>query len=512
MKLRDKIGCFLPITGCILLCLGISGAWYVIEIQKQNSRLLDINVASIRCAEELELIAREMRHELDRFLLTMDRNYLVRAAEKQDKANAWLSKARQLSATDQERAFVADLEHRLEKYFEQLHQLIDDPDRAISSEVVDQLEEKTLSEQILVAAHNYLKFNESELEQSNQENQRLAQKLAMVMVFLGICGAIAGLEAGYGVAQAINRTMFMLSVPIRDVAGKLETVVGPVEVSADPSLRDLQLVLETVSSRVGSVVEQLHQRHQEIVRADQLAAVGKLAAGLAHELRNPLMCMKTLVQSARRNPDSGSLNATDIAVLDEEITRVDSLLQTFLDFARPSEPQFCLVELSPIVHQTVDLVASRAETRNIRIDCQLPCASAQVRGDAMQLRQVLLNLLLNALDAVPTEGRITVTVERIGRDEVPHATPNRPTEWVCLSVADDGCGMPADQRDRDRMFEPFFSTKDPGLGLGLAISQRIIDAHEGQLLAEDRPEGGTVVKVILPLPSADSKARFNGQC
>ncbi|QEG02782.1 Sporulation kinase E [Stieleria maiorica] len=501
MKLRDKLGCFLPITGCVLLCLGVAGAWYVIELQKQNSHLLDVNVASIRGAEELELVTREMRHELDRFLLTMDRSYLLRAAEKQSQTNDWLSKARQLSASDQERAFVADLEQRLESYFQQLHELIDDPDMEISPQAVDTLEEKTLSEQVLVAAHDYLRFNESELQQSNQENQRLAQKLAMVMVFLGVCGAIAGLEAGYGVARAINRTMFMLSVPIRDVAGKLETVVGPVEVSADPSLQDLQLVLETVSSRVGSVVEQLHQRHQEIVRADQLAAVGKLAAGLAHELRNPLMCMKTLVQAAARNPDSASLNATDIAVLDEEITRVDSLLQTFLDFARPSEPQFCLVELAPIVRQTVDLVAGRAETRHIQIECQLPCESAEVRGDAMQLRQVLLNLLLNALDAVSNDGHISIAVERRRRGDTSHPAFDAAREWVCLSVADDGCGMPTDQSERNRMFEPFFSTKDPGLGLGLAISQRIIDAHGGRLVAEDRPEGGTVMNVILPLPS-----------
>ena len=310
MKLRDKVGCFLPITGLILLCLGFSGAWYVIKLQKQSSRLLDVNVASIRAAEELELIVREMRHELDRFLLTMDRDFLVHAVEKQKEVNEWLAKAQQLSASVEEKKFVADLESSLDGYFKQLHQLVDDPTTGISSETVDNIEEETLSHNVLVIAHKYLDFNERELEVSSQENKRMAENLAIVLVLLGVCGGIVGVEAGYGVARAVNRSVFMLSVPIRDVAGKLDTVVGPLEFSADPSLNDLQSVLETVSDRVGSVVEQLHQRHQEAVRADQLAAVGTLAAGLAHELRNPLMCMKTLVQSARRNKETPSLDPT----------------------------------------------------------------------------------------------------------------------------------------------------------------------------------------------------------
>jgi signal transduction histidine kinase len=503
MNLRDKIGCLLPVTGLILLVLGFSGAWYVIELQKKNTNLLDVNVASIRAAEELEMIARDMRHDFDRYLLTNDQEHLLHAVRKQSEASQWLSKAEKLSATNQEIAFVAHLKHGLEEFFEQLHQLVDDPQSEISSAAVQTLEENILSEKVLVVAQNYLDFNEKELEQSNQQNHRLAEKLAIAMVLLGVCGGIAGLEAGYSVASVINRSMYQLSVPIRDVAGKLDAVVGPLEVKADPNLEDLQLVLETVADHVGSVVDQLHQRHQEVVRSDQLAAVGKLAAGLAHELRNPLMCMKTLVQSARHNHESASLNVTDIAVLDEEITRLDSLLQSFLDFARPFEPEFQAVEMTPIVRQTIDLVSSRAETRQLKIKVQLPSESVEVQGDAMQLRQVLLNLLLNAFDAVQNGGQIVVSVERFLRDGVPLSPSNPAPNWVCLSVSDNGCGLPAEQRER--IYEPFFSTKEPGLGLGLAVCKRIIDAHQGELMAEERIGGGTVFKVMLPLSSAVSK-------
>ncbi len=500
MKQRDRIGWFLPTTGFNLHLIGFSGAWYVVELQKKNTALLDVNVASIRAAEELEMIVRDMRHDLDRYLLTNDREHLAHAVQRRSEASQWLAKAEKLSASDQESAFVADLKQGIGEYFVQLHQLVHDPPAKISSTVVEALEEEVLSEKVLVVAHRYLDFNEKELEHSNQQNHRLAEKLAMVMVLLGVCGGVVGLEAGYGVARTINRSMYQLSVPIRDVAGKLNAVVGPLEVNADPNLQDLQLILETVSERVGSVVDQLHQRHQEVVRSDQLAAVGKLAAGLAHELRNPLMCMKTLVQSARREQESATLNATDIAVLDEEITRLDSLLQTFLDFARPSAPKFNSVEVTPIVRQTIDLVTNRAETRQIKIDVHIPSESVEVQGDSMQLRQVLLNLLLNAFDAVQNEGQIVVSVERFHRSGVAVSPFKLQPNWVCLSVSDNGCGLPKDQRDR--VYEPFFSTKDPGLGLGLAVSKRIIDAHSGELLAEDRVGGGTVFKVMLPLSAA----------
>ncbi|TWU32454.1 ATP-binding protein [Novipirellula artificiosorum] len=443
MTLREKVGCFLPMTGLILLCFGFSGAWYVIKLQRQNSRLLDVNVASIRAAEELERLVLEMRHELDRYLLTKNREHLLHAVQTKTEADEWMSSVRQLSASEQEAAFVSELENGLEVYFLRLNQLIDDSDATTTPLAVETLAEETLSSGVLVVAHDYLKFNEQELQQSNQQHQRLAEKVALVMVLLGLCGAIAGLEAGYLVARRMS------------------------------------------------------QQRQKVVRADQFAAVGKLAAGLAHELRNPLMCMKTLVQSARRTPSDASLNATDIAVLDEEITRVNSLLQSFLDFARPSDAEIRSVELSPIVRQTVDLVSSRAVSRRITIDTQLPNESVAVRGDAMQLRQVLLNLLLNALDAVPNEGKITVTVQSLCRDGGSAPIANHKPSTACLKVADNGCGLPAGQRDR--LFEPFFSTKDPGLGLGLAICRRIVDEHGGQISAQDLEGGGTVFTVVLPL-------------
>ena len=233
----------------------------------------------------------------------------------------------------------------------------------------------------------------------------MANRLILALLLLGTCGAIAGLVAGYGVARGINRSIFQLSVPIRDVAGKLNEVVGPIAVSADPSVEELETMLGNVSAQVASVVEQLHERHREVIRADQLAAVGQLAAGLAHELRNPLMCMKVLVQSAACRGDNATLDSRDLQVLNEEITRLETLLQTFMDFARPAKLEKQEADLASIVRQTVDLLSGKAKRRNVTIDCRLSEEQLTVEADAAQLRQVVLNLLLNALDTVPAEAR-----------------------------------------------------------------------------------------------------------
>ena len=412
---------------------------------------------------------------------------------------AWLEQARILSVSEREEALVAEIHRGLDEFFARLRQVVDTPGESVSTHAVESLVDDILTTQVLATTHEYLDLNEQELQNSNQQNKAMAERLALALLLLGTCGAIAGLVAGYGVARGISRSIYQLSVPIRDVAGKLNEVVGPVAISADPSVTDLETVLQTVSAKVESVVEQLHARHREVIRADQLAAVGQLAAGLAHELRNPLMCMKTLVQSARRHGDVAHFDSRDLTVLDEEISRLENLLQAFLDFARPAKPETHDVDIARVVRQTVSFLSRRAEGRNVTIECRLPEQPLVVQADETQLRQVLLNLLLNALDAVQNGGEIWVDA-RHDDDGLANVESNeRSQPYIRLRVADNGRGLPT--HDRDRIYEPFFSTKDTGLGLGLAISQRIIDAHGGELVALDREGGGAIFEIHLPSAS-----------
>ncbi len=302
---------------------------------------------------------------------------------------------------------------------------------------------------------------------------------------LGMGGTLGGVVAGFGIARSLRRELIELSIPIRSALGSLDQVVGPVQVVSTDNFAQLDAAAAGLAQRVAQVVERLQSAERDRLRNDQMAALGQLAAGLAHELRNPLTAMKTIVDAARRDPQTESLNARDLAVLDEEIQRLNRSLQSFLDYARPPASAKRRVDLASVVERTRQLLAGRAEQQSIRVVVEPPKTPIEVDADPEQLHQVLLNLLLNAFDAVRRDGQVTIRIQA-GQ-----------TGCAVVTVADSGSGI--SQAVRDRLFEPFVSTKESGTGLGLTICRRIVEDHGGQIEAADSPEGGAIVTVTLPI-------------
>jgi signal transduction histidine kinase/CHASE3 domain sensor protein len=497
-----------PITAVSLLLflVGASGAWYVHSLQRSTSTMLDHNVSSIRAAVEVELRVRELRTELNRFLLYDDEHHLDKANGEIPEINHWLDRAKQCATSVDEQKLMQELEANVVRLFEKLDEIRLDLDPARKKDAITRLTQELLTENILAAAREYLDINEKDLEYSREESRNMTGNVMLGLTLLGACGSVAGLLAGYGMARAVNRSIFHLSVPIRDVAGKLNEVVGPITVSADPRIEDLQLVLGKVSEEVAAVVDQLQGAHREMVRADQLAAVGQMAAGLAHELRNPLMAMKLLVQSASRTDGATqNLSRRDLKILDEEITRLEDLLQSFLNFARPARLETQLLDLRTLVAPSLQLLSHRAALKDVDVRTCLSDSACLVEADSSQIRQVLVNLLLNALEAAPRGGVVEVHISRSAVSTKGSLLGRRtPADSVELRVADSGDGLPA--AVHERIFEPFFSTRETGLGLGLAICKRIVESHGGVITAENRPEGGALFTARLPAagPAAGS--------
>ena len=481
------------------LAVGVTTAWVVQRSQKSASNALAGKVASIRAAEEVAIGIRDIRFQLDRFLLTGDRQYLDAVPGLRRETDPWLVAAQQAAATPREKELIDGVTASYDDFFREFDRLARQPAPGDSADKVRELINQPLTEKILRPAQDYLDLTEEEIAHSNEVNQRTADQLVRGLLLLGVCGPVSGLLAGYGLARAVSRSIVRLSVPVRDTAGKLNEIVGPILVSARMSLEELEGVLHSIADQVGAVVERLQQSQREVFRAEQLAAVGQLAAGIAHELRNPLTSMKLLVQAAVENAPAPALQGRDLAVLEDEITRLERLTQTFLDFARPPRLEKRALALGPVLEQTAGLVAGRAEQQGARIECATPAEPIVIQGDPGQIRQVLLNLLLNALDAVPAGGTVAVEVRRAdGRAPIApgqSAAGNRPS--ALITVADTGHGLPADLGDQ--IFEPFVSTKETGLGLGLSICKRLVEAHGGTITAAGRPGGGAVFTVRLPL-------------
>ena len=228
-----------------------------------------------------------------------------------------------------------------------------------------------------------------------------------------------------------------------------------------------------------------------IERQEKLASLGLLAAGVAHEIRNPLTAIKARLYTQTRGLKPGSPERVDAEMIGQEIQRLERIVKGFLTFARPADPELVVVPAAQALRDARDLLAPQLEQRGIDLRLAPNDAPLPVRVDPQQIKQVLINLIQNAADATGTGGTITLQA-RAGTRPSPHGS----VPAVILEVADTGTGIPPEVQKR--LFDPFFSTKETGTGLGLAIAARIVEKHGGALQYQTRVNHGTVFGVVLP--------------
>lgn len=494
MSFRLTTRIIAPTVGAsaVLLLLGGLAAWYLHRLQQDSSELLVASVTRLRAAEELEIISHELRNQLNRILFLPDSANLSRVPTLHQEAQHWLDLARQEAQTTREQELLGHIAAGYQRFFTEFQRITIDPQTTDQQrQEIFGLIRQVTAQEILHPAHEYRDLNRRLTEEASQRNQAIADRMGLGLLLLGMCGAVAGLLVGYGVARGIQRSIVELTVPILDAGGKLSEVVGPIAISSDATFQELELALENIADRVGTVVQRLHDSSRAALRAEQLAALGQLAAGLAHELRNPLTAIKLLVQPETEG-DTPVLDREDWAVLWREIERLEQTIQSFLDYARPPRLVKRPIVVRRLLQQTVDFVVRRARQLGIEVVCEVPEQVVEIEAEPGQVRQVLLNLLLNALDASPRGGRVTVRMA--------YQLP----DWLNIEVADQGIGLPTELGER--IFEPFVTTKESGTGLGLPICKRIVEEHGGQITARNQAGGGAVFAITFPLGAATGDA------
>lgn len=260
---------------------------------------------------------------------------------------------------------------------------------------------------------------------------------------------------------------------------------------------DLRL-LELLSGLAGLALEnasayrEQRERLRRLYRAERLAAAGQLAAGIAHEIRNPLTAIRSTVQYLGGAFEPGSERASLIAELLGEVDRIDRTVTDLLGLTRNPAPRKLQVDVADLVEQSLALISTQARQAGIDVRKELPGSPLVTLGDPDLLKQVLINLLLNALQAMSGGGVLSVAVRRREPDLV--APTHR---WVQIEVRDSGPGI--SQEDLERVFDPFFTTKSNGTGLGLAVCHNIIEGHDGEIGIDSAGDSGTTAWVRLSL-------------
>lgn len=241
---------------------------------------------------------------------------------------------------------------------------------------------------------------------------------------------------------------------------------------------------------IGPLRVELTKSRALAVRNEKLASLGTLAAGVAHEIRNPLTAINVRLHSLKRSLIQNSSEQEDALVIGNEIQRLERIVQEFLQFARPADPKFAVVSADSLLAKVQSLFGSQLEKASIQLKLEsLP--DVWVRVDPHQIEQVLINLVKNAAESMERDGTITLRVRigsarRMGR--------SRPV--VILEVSDTGRGIPPEIQKQ--MFDPFFTTKEEGTGLGLVIASRIVEKHGGSLECRSEINHGTTFTILLP--------------
>ena len=249
--------------------------------------------------------------------------------------------------------------------------------------------------------------------------------------------------------------------------------------------QEIKAFSQQVEEKMQQTTADLRKTEAQLIRSEKLAALGQLAAGIAHEIRNPLTSINILIHSLREKPSDEEVHREDLRVIEEEIHRINEIVDQFLRFAKPAPPLLQEADLVSLFEETLQLLKPQIEKQRITVQKEFNALPSTVL-DREQMKQVVLNLLLNALQAMSGGGLLRLSGQVL--------EDNR---WIQLSVQDTGVGIPPE--DMNKLFDPFFSTKEGGVGLGLSIAHRIIDQHRGKIQIESTPGQGTLFTLWLPI-------------
>jgi two-component system sensor histidine kinase HydH len=454
------------VSSALLLASSVAVAFYLNSQQSETAEILGENIGSRRAAANLREILTD--------LVALHQSGVTDLKARHDQAKEDLNEIKKMADKDTEKILAKQLTESFGVYLTLWQARNERPDAGAAAL-------RHLLADTIPICDKLREFNSREIEKSELEHRRTVRLLTWGFAIVGVLGSIAGLLLGYGLARGLRRAVDSLLVRVQGASDRLDQELATVEWQGNGlPVRD---GVEDLTHRVEQVVQQLQQRERELRRSERLAAVGQLAAGVAHEIRNPLTSVQLLVQTARNDPTAGGLTEDDLALIDDELGRIERSLKTFMDYARPPKLERATCDLSTLLDSGFKLIRGRAEQQRVSLRFVPPTEPITLNADSGQLRQVVVNLLLNALDAMPTGGTLEIVAKRTD-------------SCAQFTVNDSGPGISGSLLPR--LFEPFATGKETGLGLGLVVSKRIVEDHGGSVRGFNRPEGGATFVVQLP--------------
>jgi signal transduction histidine kinase len=479
ISLRARI--FLLVAALILTALvgGLVTIWHTGATDDLFTTLIDKNISSFQAAEGLEIALLSQKGYLTYYFLDGNPEWLQKLKENHQSFLQWLRKAHNSATTPVMTEILNKIDSKYKDYIARREEVINlyktgnrDQGAKLHWEIRHQFLE------IYDLCENYKLVNQGIISQIKNESLAQARFIKTLALIVMPSVVLLGLLLTYILIK-------QLLEPIRQLSR--ETGLGP-----GPGEKD---EVQALSRRVHDLIENVDQaqtkleRSQEhLVQSEKMAMVGKLAAGVAHSIRNPLTSVKMRLFSMGRTLELSPTHQEDFEVIAEEIRHIDNIVANFLEFSRPPKLMMQKVSPSDVVDMALQLLRHRLESYNVEVQLKRSRALPEVWADPDQLKEVLVNLLTNACEAMKGGGSIVIQegetfLQSIG-------------QVVTIQVSDNGPGIP--EAVQDKIFQPFFTTKEEGTGLGLSIATRILGEHGGWLDLDSQEGRGTTFTINLP--------------
>jgi signal transduction histidine kinase len=253
------------------------------------------------------------------------------------------------------------------------------------------------------------------------------------------------------------------------------------------SSSDLNSIIEmvlynTVAVLIGGLRDREKTMQKRLDEAGRLAAIGKAVSCLAHDLKTPLIAIGGISRLVHKNLEEDNPHRKKLSIIVKEVRRLEGMIKEMLDFSRPLELHRSQEDMNEVIRQSLAIISEFADERKVKVEWQVSQDLALVSIDAARMKQALINLLMNAVEASSEGGAVTVQSYKKWRN-------------LIVDVSDQGCGVPVDKKED--IFSPFFTTKEHGTGLGLPITKRIVEAHNGSLGVLENRQKGAIFRIML---------------
>ena len=480
ISLRAKILIILSALVMITLVGGSVTMLLTYRIGVLTSAVVDKDVAALDNAQELETALVMQKGLLTYYFLDGNSEWLKQLDAHRVSFEDLLKKARDTSYTQTQRDILNQIESKYIRYSymrDQVISLYKDGKREAGYSLHQEIRPQFFAIRDLTDL-----YKEAHERRINEARAQMTSQMTVIntLALVAMPGALLmGLLLAYILTKQVLR-------PIRQLA-----------MATDPA-SDKYLdsdEIEALSQRVHDLIQnvdqtqtQLKWSHEHLLQSERLAQVGKLAAGVAHSIRNPLTSVKMRLFSLERTLSLSLSQKEDFEVISEEIRHIDTIVRNFLEFSRPPKLKMQTVSPSDAVDMALQLLRHRLESYGVEVELGRSRRLSDISADPEQLKEVFVNLLVNACEVMNDGGSIVIEERERVAEEMGRV--------LTIRVADNGPGIP--ESVKDKIFEPFFSTKEEGTGLGLSIAKRIVGEHGGKLEVESQEGQGTAFTITLP--------------